>query len=159
MSQVIVLTFNDQDQAGEVRESLRRLEKDGQLELDDVVVVVKDEDGKLSTKDELDRGVKVGAAGGGLLGILIGGIIFPISGLLIGLAGGALAGKVFGGGIDKKFVKEVQEALQPGSSAIFLVVRDSNREVAIAALRQYEGNIYHTSVDARTEEALKNALE
>lgn len=159
MSQIVVLTFDDPDQAGKVRASLRKLEKDGQIKLDDAVVLVKDESGKLNVKDEIDRTVKTGAVGGGLLGMLIGGVLFPFAGLLLGAAGGALVGKSFGEGVDKKFIQEVQEAMQPGSSALFSVVRDSNRELAIATMRQYQGEIYHTSLDPETEEALRQALK
>lgn len=159
MSQVIVITFEDAEQAGKVRQSLRKLEADGQLQLDDAVVLVKDADGKLHAKDEMDRSVKIGAVGGSLLGVLIGGILFPFAGLLLGAAGGALLGKAVSGGIDKKFIKEVKEGMQPGSSAIFVVVREAYGEVAVATMRQYHGQIYHTSLDAETEEALRQALK
>lgn len=159
MSQIVVITFDDPDQAGKVRESLRKLEKNGQLRLDDAVVLVKDENGEMKIKDEVDRSVKTGAVGGGLLGMLIGGVIFPFAGLLFGAAAGALLGKSFSDGVDKQFVQEVIDAMRPGTSAIFAVVRDSNREVAIATLRQYQGEVYHTSLDSETEAALRQALE
>ena len=65
MSQIVVLTLDDPNQAGKVRESLRKLEKNGQLRLDDAVVLVKDENGEMKIKDEVDRSVKTGAVGGG----------------------------------------------------------------------------------------------
>ena len=91
--------------------------------------------------------------------MLIGGVIFPFAGLLFGAAAGALLGKSFSDGVDKQFVQEVKDAMRPGTSAIFAVVRDSSREVAIATLCQYQGEVYHTSLDSETETALRQALE
>ena len=95
-------------------------------------VVEKDEEGKVHIKNEMDRGVKVGAVGGGALGLLIGGLIFPVAGIAIGVLGGALVGSSFDLGIEKKFVNEVAESLKDNNSALFIVVRDSNPNAALA---------------------------
>jgi uncharacterized membrane protein len=62
-------------------------------------------------------------------------------------------------GISKSFVMELSEALGPGSSAIFFIIRDANPDYAIAALRGYEGKIIQTSLPAEAEESLRNALK
>ena len=159
MSYLIVVTFDNAEEAGQVRETLRSAQRSEYLSIDDSAVLVKDEGGKLNVKNEMDRGVKIGAIGGGLLGLLIGGIIFPVGGLLIGALGGAMVGKSVDLGIEQKFVKEVSEDLQPGTSAIFFVVRAADPEVAMAALRPYQGKVHHTSLPPEAEEELRRILE
>jgi uncharacterized membrane protein len=61
-------------------------------------------------------------------------------------------------GIQKSFVKEVSEALQPGNSALFVIVRDANPNAAIAALKPYKGTVYHTSLDSEDEDTLRRIL-
>lgn len=158
MSNLVVITFDDPDEAEKVRKTLRSAEHADFLSLDDAAVIVRDEEGKVHVKNETDRGVKIGAVGGGVLGLLVAGIFFPIGGLVIGALGGALVGKLAGTGVDKTFVKEVTEQLQPGSSALFIIVRGANPEVAIAALKPYKGTVLQTSFPPETEEELRRIL-
>jgi uncharacterized membrane protein len=84
MSNIIVITFDNMEEAGKVRAALNSQEKGGRLKLDDSAVIVKDEDGKVHVKDQMDLGAKVGAVGGGAIGHLLAGIFFPVAGILIG---------------------------------------------------------------------------
>jgi uncharacterized membrane protein len=158
MANLIVLTFDNVDEAGSVREALRDVERGGYIGLDDSAIVVRDEGGKVHVKNEVDRGVTIGAIGGGFLGLLIGSVFFPIAGLLVGALGGALIGKAADIGIDQKFVKDVTEAMEPGTSALFLVSRDANPNVALAALKPYEGQVFHTTLSTEAEESLRRVL-
>ena len=158
MSNLIVITFDNAEEAGQVRQTLRSAERGDYLSLDDSAVVVKDEKGKVHVKNELDRGVKVGAVGGGMLGLLIGSIFFPLAGLLVGALAGGLIGSAVDLGIPKKFVKDVSEDLRPGTSALFVIVRDANPEVALAALKPYKGTVRHTTLTPEGEKELRRIL-
>ena len=159
MSHLVVVSFDNAEEAGKVRETLRSAEKSDYLSLDDSAVIVKDEEGKIHVKNEMDRGVKIGAVGGGLLGLLLAGIFFPVGGLLVGAALGGLIGKSVDLGIDQKFVKEVADDLEPNTSAIFFIVREANPDVAIAALKPYKGTVRHTSFPPEAEEELRRILK
>jgi uncharacterized membrane protein len=158
MGNLIVITFDNDEEAGRVLKTLKSVESGGYLDLDDSAVVVRDEEGKVHVHNEMDRGVKIGAVGGGLLGLLIAGIFAPIAAIIVGAVAGGLIGASFDLGISKKFIKDVQESLQPGTSAIFFVVRDADPDMAIAALRPYKGTVYQTSLPPEAEESLRRTL-
>ena len=158
MSQWIVIVFDKEEEAHAVREEVRKLENSGDLALDDAQVISRDADGKIHSKGQVDRGVGIGAVGGGLIGLLLVGLFFPVAGILVGALAGAGLGKMAGLGVDKKFIKEVQEAVKPGTSALFLVVRHANFAALRAMLQPHEGSIYQTSVSPEDEETLKRAL-
>jgi uncharacterized membrane protein len=158
MANLVVITFDDAEEAGRVRESLRDLEKQGLLSLDDSAVIVKDAEGKIQVKNEMDQGLKVGAVGGGALGLLIGSIFFPFAGIIGGALVGAVIGKMADLGVDQKFVRDVGAALELNTSALFILVREANPVAAISALKPYKGQVYHTSLPADTEQELRRIL-
>jgi uncharacterized membrane protein len=158
MAYIVVVTFDDETEAVKARQSLHEAQKHGYLELGDAVTVVKQPDGKVKVKDEFDKAVSLGAISGGFLGLLISSFFFPIMGLVLGAIGGGLVGKTIGMGVDKKFIEEVSEALQPGTSAIFLVVRGEYLNYMIASFEPYQGKIYHTSLPVDAEESLRAVL-
>jgi uncharacterized membrane protein len=159
MSYLVVITFDDPDEAGKVRQTLSSIEHTGHLSLNDSAIIVKDDQGKVHLKNEVDRGVKVGAVGGSLLGLLIASVFFPIGGLILGALGGALVGKMANTGVSQKFVKEVSEDLEPGSSAIFFIVRGDDPNPTVAALRQYKGKVLQTTLPEEAEDTLRRELE
>jgi uncharacterized membrane protein len=159
MSNLVVITFDNAEEADKVRASIKSAQKEGLISLDDSAIVVKDEDGQVHVKNELDQGVKVGIAGGGLLGLFIGFMWGgPIGAMILGAAGGALVGASTDMGLQKSFVKEVSEAIKPNTSALFIIVQNSDPNAAIAALKPYKGEIYHSSLDPEAEETLRRVL-
>jgi uncharacterized membrane protein len=159
MSHVVVIAFDDADEAGEVRKSMRELERQEALSLEDAAVVVKDEEGKVHVKGETDRAVGAGAVGGGLLGLLLAGLFAPIGGIVLGAAGGALIGKMLDLGIDKKFVEDVGEALQPGGSALLMVIRGGNPTAVLGALKPHKGKVLQSTLPTDAEEQLERVLK
>ncbi len=159
MSDLIVLTFDNEEEAGNVRAAIRREQKQDLVSLDDSAVVVRDQHGKVHVKNEMDRGVKIGAVGGGLIGLLLAGIFFPFAGILVGVLGGMGVGALANLGVQKKFVKEVSDKLQPGTSAIFLIVRHANADAVVAALKPYKGEIYQSTLDTEDEDTLRRVLK
>jgi uncharacterized membrane protein len=53
----------------------------------------------------------------------------------------------------------VQKQLEPGKSALFIVVREANIEAVLAALRPHRGKVIQTNLDSQLEAALRDALD
>lgn len=159
MSNLVVIKYDDAATAAEVRKAIKQLSDQGLIRIEDAAMVSRGEDGKLNVHNELDKGVKWGAAIGGGLGLLIAGIVFPIGGLIIGaLAGGAI-GAATDHGIQKSFVKEVGESLENGQSALFVIVQDANANAVMSMLSQHKGHVYQTSLPSDVEASLRARVE
>lgn len=157
MAYLVVTIYEDMEEAEKVREDLSSGEHKGYISLDDSAVVVKDQEGKVHVKNQVDRGVKVGAVTGGFLGLLLA-FFFPIGGLILGALGGGLLGKLFDMGVDKKFVKEVSESLTPGSSALFIIIRSAEPAYALGVLEKYKGKLFHTNLPSELEDQLRKEI-
>ena len=158
MTNLIVLTFDSPGEAEEVHKQLVEGKKEGLLSIHDAAVVVKDQDGKVHVKNQVSTGTWTATGVGGLLGVLVGSIFFPVGGLVLGLAGGALVGRFMHLGVDGKFVKQVQDEIKPGTSALFVLTDTNNIGGELAILRQHKGKVLQTNLPSEQEEALRDAL-
>jgi len=158
MSNWTAMIFEGQDQAAEVRETLRNLEKQGLIHVDDSAIIIRDEEGKVHVKGQADTGSKWGAVGGALIGGLLL-IMFPVAGIVGGAVVGGLIGKMAGVSIDKKFIADVQDALKPGNSGIILVTSKGYPDAVINAIEPYKGKLFSTSLDTEAEKQIREALE
>jgi uncharacterized membrane protein len=158
MSQIIVVGFASEEDGLAALRSLRSLEQHAGLQLEDTAVVTKDPDGSIHVKNEVASGTETGAVVGAMLGGLLT-VVFPVAAIIGGAAIGGLIGRAWRPGIDGAFVKDVTDQLQPGTSALFALVRSGGADSIAAALRQYEGRVIQTSLDPEYEEALREALK
>jgi uncharacterized membrane protein len=155
---LVVFTFDDENEAADALNALQNLKKAGRLSIDDSAVIRRGEDGKIHVDNKVDSSVKGGAAVGGMLGLIIGGLLFPIGGLILGAAGGAAVGKMMETGVDKKFVEDVSNSLQPGSSALFVTSSGGDPAAVVSALKPFKGTVYHTNLSSEAEQSLRSAL-
>ncbi|MHB1415876.1 MAG: DUF1269 domain-containing protein [Chloroflexota bacterium] len=159
MSNLVVITYDTEGKAAEVLETVRRLESERLIDLEDAVYVTKDTSGKAHLHQSFDL-AKAGAVSGGLWGALFGLLfLVPIAGLAIGAGIGAMAGRAQDYGIDDKFIKDLGKKMKPGSSAIFALVRQSTPERVLPEIAKYGGEVVHTSLSPDAEERLKRAVE
>jgi uncharacterized membrane protein len=106
----------------------------------------------------IDTTTASGAIGGGVLGLLLGLVFFPIAGLLIGVAAGAFIGRSLHHNVDKKLIEDVTNDLGPNTSAVF-VVGDGNPAAVVGALEPFKGKVYQTTLDSEAEAQIEAALE
>ena len=159
MSDLVVIGFDDENTAFEMRAKLAKLQKEYLIDMEDVVVVTKDEKGKVKLHQAVNL-TAAGAVGGGFWGMLIGMIFLnPLLGAAVGAGAGAISGKLSDVGINDKFMKDLAEAFTPGSSALFVLVRKATPDKVLDQLKEFKGKILKTSLTADKEEALRKVLE
>ena len=158
MSDLVVVAFDNETDAEKLQTEMKRLQKEHLVTLEDAAVVVRKADGKVKVKQSTSL-VGAGALGGAFWGLLIG-LVFRAMwwGVAIGVVLGALRGKFKDIGIDDKFIKEVGETIQPGHSAIFLLIRESTPERLIDELKGYKGTVLKTSLSKDDEAKLRAAF-
>jgi len=62
-------------------------------------------------------------------------------------------------GIDNTFIKEVGDSLEPGGSALFMLVIEAVEDKVLEDLKQFGGKLFSTSLSKEDEEKLRKALE
>jgi len=92
-------------------------------------------------------------------GFLFGLLFFiPFLGMAVGAGMGALMGKMTKGAIDKEFQSQVRDMLQPGTSALFLIVEHATPDKAVEALSKFGGTVLKSNLSKETEQQLQEAL-
>jgi uncharacterized membrane protein len=156
MSELIVLAFDTETGASELRDKLVSLQKEHILTLEDAAVVVRKLDGKVKVKQAVSL-VGAGALGGAFWGMLIGLIFWmPWLGLAIGAASGALGGALSDTGVDDKFIKEVANTIEPGHSAIFLLVSQATEDKLADELKGIKATVLRTSLSKEDDAKLRD---
>ena len=158
MSDLVVIAFPTEAKAEEVRKKLLAMQKEYLIELGDAVIAVKDSNGNIKL-NQLINTTAAGAATGAFWGTLIGLIfLMPLAGAALGAASGTLSGYLTDVGINDKWMKETAAAVQPGTAALFALVRKFTAEKVLDGLRGDGGRVLKTSLDHTKEAALQVAL-
>src|ERR1043166_279765 len=119
MSTLVVIGYNEQYKAEEVRLKLLKMQRDYLIDLEDAVVATKDAKGKVRLHQAVNLTAS-GAASGGFWGTLIGMIFLnPLLGLAVGASAGAISGALSDVGINDNFMKELAATMTPGGSVLF----------------------------------------
>jgi uncharacterized membrane protein len=128
MSDLIAIAYPDQYTAETVRETLSDLVAQHVIELEDAVVVTRDEEGKVKLHQAVQPAAK--GAAGALIDI----------------------------GIDDKFMKRLGRSLTPGGAALILLVRKVTPDKVLPHIQRYGGEVIQTSLNEETEARLREAL-
>jgi uncharacterized membrane protein len=158
MSELVVIQYDDKYKAEEVRLKLLRMQRDYLVDLEDAVVAVKNNEGKVKL-NQIHHLTAASAAGGGFWGLLIGLIFMsPLVGVAAGAITGAIVGALTDVGIDDKFMKEVAESFRPGTSALFVLVRKVTPDKVVEEIQPYGGKVLRTSLEKEDEKKLQEVL-
>jgi uncharacterized membrane protein len=158
MSTLVVVSYDNVYKAEEVRMTLRKMQKDYLIDLEDAVVAVKDDKGKVKLHQAMNL-TGAGAVSGGFWGALIGMIfMMPLLGAAVGASAGAVSGALTDLGIDDKFMKELASGMNPGSSVLFVLAHNATPDKVLDELRGTGGTILKTSLTHEDEAKLQAAL-
>jgi uncharacterized membrane protein len=161
MTDLVVISMESPSKAFELRARLAELQTEYLISMEDIVVVTRDQDGKVKLHQATNL-TAAGAVGGSFWGILIGMLFLnPLLGLAVGAGAGALSGYLTDIGIDDKFMKSVGEELKPGSAALFVLVRKATGDKVVERLRDFAGTgkVLQTSLTKDSEEALRAVFD
>jgi uncharacterized membrane protein len=166
MSDLVCIAYKERDTADQVLNELRELQVEHLIDLEDSCVVVRDDRGKVHLKQAVNltaAGAASGSLWGGLLGLLVGMMFFNpllgwLGGAVIGAGSGALSGKLADYGINDEFIKSLGSTIQPGTSALFVLVRKVTPEKVLPHVAKYGGTVLKTSLSPEQDEQLRKAL-
>jgi uncharacterized membrane protein len=164
-SNLLVVSFEDDDNAYEALTELKELDSQGQIEVKSAGVVVRQEDGHLVVKDEVGDDPLAGTATGGIVGLLIGVLGGPL-GILIGGVTGLLIGSLFDlddEDEDESVLSDIARAARVGRPTLLAEVDEPSPEVLDTAMAALSGAVLRRPVVdveaeiAAAEEAQKAA--
>jgi len=158
MSTLVAIGYPDETTATAAADEAQRLAKDLIIQPDAIAVVRRDTEGKFhvtTTHHMVGSGAVMGMFWGFLFGLLF---FIPVLGMAVGAGLGGLMGKMAKTGIDKQFEEQVRELMQPGTSALFLVVEQVTTDRAVAALSRFGGTVLKSSLSIEAEKELQEAL-
>jgi uncharacterized membrane protein len=161
VSDLVVISFPSEDLAFQLRAELVKLQKEYLIEMEDVVIVTKDADGKVKLHQPVSL-TAMGAVGGGFWGMLVGMLFLnPLLGMAVGAGAGALSGKLSDIGINDQFMKDLAASFQPGTSAVFVLVRKATTDKVLDGLKEFtgKGKVLQTSLTKDEEGALRAVIE
>jgi uncharacterized membrane protein len=158
MSTLIAIGYPDETTATAAADEAERLAGDLIIQPDAIAVIRRDREGKYHVTTN-HHAVGAGATWGMFWGLLFGLLFFiPVFGMALGAGMGALMGKITKSGIDRQFQEQVREMVQPGTSALFLIVEKVTPDKAIAALSRHGGTVLKSSLSKETEALLQEEL-
>ena len=158
---IIGVSFDKVTRAEEVLLALVHLQQEGEIAMSDAVVVLKDDAGKVRIHQTIDptpgRSALTGSIWGMLVGMLFGGPVF-LAAAVAGAGGGALMAKLIDLGLDDEWVKDVGKWLDPGTSALLVLVAADVRPAVLKELSRYEGDVLYCTFPDAVRQELERAL-
>jgi uncharacterized membrane protein len=158
MATITGFKFDTPDGAGKMVDLVQDLSKQQLITLEDAATVTWPEGKKKPKTKHLGDMTGAGAVGGAFWGMLFGLIFFiPFFGMAVGAAMGALTGHFSNYGIDKDFIKQAQDKVTEGTSAVFLMTSDAVSDKVIDAVggSGLKFELFYTNLSKEQEAQLR----
>ena len=152
------VVFDEPAKAEEARLKLLKLQEEGFIELEDIVVVTKDQHGTIR-HHELSHQARREGLLGSITRSIVGSILFnPILGGVLEVVTGVVAASFSDTGIDDRFAEDLSKDFKPGCSALFTLVGKADPERVEEAFRGFGGRVLVSSLSAENEAAIQAFL-
>jgi len=158
-SSFTAIVFDDGQKAEEARLKLLKLQHEGFIELEDAVVVVKEQDGSVRYH-QMHTMAKKGGIAGSVTGLIVGSILLhPLIGAVLGAVTGAVSASLTEVGIEERFVRELSEKFGPGCSALFTLIRKADPDRTAEEFLGFGGKVLVSSLSKESESAIQEFLD
>ncbi len=158
MQTLIAITYPTEAQAQSVLDTLRNLQRDYLANVEDACIVTRDASGETKLHQTFST-TAAGATGGAFWGAIIGTLFLnPLLGLVVGGAAGALGGAATDYGIADDFIRDLAKGITPGSSALFILLRDATLDKVEAELASHGGTLLYTNLPKDAEARFADEL-
>jgi uncharacterized membrane protein len=164
---VIAVSFPEEANAYEALARLKELGSKDDIGLRGAAVVVREQDGRVTVKEQYENESYQDTAGGGLLGLLVGVLGGPL-GVLIGGATGVLIGSLFDQDDDdhtRSVLGELSSSIRVGPPGLLADVAESAPEAVDAVMAHLGGTVVRRSASdvevelAAAEDAQREAKQ
>jgi len=154
------IAYDDPDQAEHARAKLTALAGSGQhLLLLDVAILTRTTDGSYTLNREpfpLTSNIFAGRTLGFLAGLALAAPMTGAAiGALLGTAGSTVTNAV---GIEDVFIKDIEQLMKPGVSALLVLDDQGDLEVILRAIRGLGGRVLRTNVDLERAKLIQTTL-
>jgi uncharacterized membrane protein len=162
-TELVAMVFDNMEGAQEELDFVTKLDHARTINILDSALLVRDKDGATTAKEtgDLDarEGRLLGAITGGLIG-LVGGPVGAVLGALAGAGTGGLAARWLDMGFSDEFLTGLQERLEPGTSALILLVEHGSAVKLSESLAGDKGVMFQqTLTDGMVNELLEGSME
>lgn len=161
--EILAIVLDKPTRAEQVLLALAHLQAEQKLQMHDAVIVAKDEEGRSRVVETVDvtpaKGALAGSWWGVLAGLMVGGPV-GLAAVLGGAAAGALYGKLVDRGLEDEWVRSMADWIDPGSSALLLLVESGFSPEVVEELRRFEGTgeVAYTTLPDGTKADIEAAL-
>jgi uncharacterized membrane protein len=155
---IIAIGYPSETTAALAADEARALAADLRIAPDAIAELVRDKEGSFRVTSH-HHPLNGGPTYGMFWNLLFAVVFFvPVLGLTVGKALSALLHQIETHDVDPVFQQKVRDMVQPGTSALFLVVEHVRPDDALAGLLRFSGTVLTSSLSALAHHELQETL-
>jgi uncharacterized membrane protein len=155
---IIAIGYPSEATAARAADQIRAQSVELLIEADAIAEVVRDKEGAFRVTTNHDA-VAAGPTYGMFWGLLFGVLFFvPVLGMTVGTGLRALMDGIEKYDVDPAFQQKVRDMLQPGTSALFLVVENVSSDSVVSGLVRFKGTVLTSPLSGKAYDELQVTL-